>query len=61
MINKFVKTKDFYDYAVELCGVSMNVGRQDALIEVQQMYPEIKVKKKELQWDPYACDRANKE
>lgn len=61
LIHKFLQSRSFYDYALEFCRVSTNVGREDALTEVQEMYPEIKVKKKKLEWDPYACDRANKE
>lgn len=49
LIHNFLQSKDFYDYTLELCGVSMNVGRREALIEVQEMYPECKVKTKKLQ------------
>lgn len=33
LINKFLQSQNFYDYALDLCGASMNVGRQDALAD----------------------------
>lgn len=49
LIHKFLQSKGFYNCDLDLCIVSMNIGQQDALTEVQKMYLEIKVRKKELE------------
>lgn len=48
LVQRFVKIANFYNYSVEIYGMSMNVGQQEASMEEQRIYPEIKVRKKEL-------------
>lgn len=56
-----MQTEGFDKYAIELCKGSARVGHQEALTEVQKLYPEVKVKKKALDWDTYAIDKIDRE
>lgn len=48
LIHKFLLSQSFNDFSLDLCRVSINIGRQDTLTDVQKMYLEIKIKKEEL-------------
>lgn len=59
LMKKIRKTKSFSVLMAEMCTVSTNVGIHTALVNVHNEYPELKLKKRDLGWDPYAANRVD--
>lgn len=59
LMKKIRKTKSFGLLMAEMCTASTNVGIHTALVNIQKMYPELKLRKKDLGWDPYADNRVD--
>lgn len=59
LMKKIRQTKDFGLLMAEMCSASTNVGIHTALVNIQTKYPELKLRKKELGWGPYADNRVD--
>lgn len=60
-MKKVMQTTDFGELCVKLSAAATSIGKHETLKSLMAACPQLKLRKKELGWDPYAENRANKQ
>ena len=59
VVTKLFQTTEFGEWCVRLTDGAVGLGRNLVLKKLMDAYPELKLRKTELGWDPEAITRAN--
>lgn len=59
-MKKIRQTANFGELCVKLSTAATGIGKHTALVNMMNNCPQLRLRKKELGWDPYAEIRANK-
>lgn len=60
VVKKVLQTVSFGEIAAKMSTAATLVGKQDVLNALMAECPQLKLRKKRFDWDPYACSRATK-
>lgn len=60
VVKKLLQTTDFGELVVKMSVTATNIGKHKTLKTLMSEYPQLRLRKKQLAWDLFAKDRANK-